>query len=91
MKEYVVIIDPFVMDQHIYECIEGQLKLVENFQLTKIETYTPLLNLLNYAKNEQVIINLKCPKAFISQVKEKIYTYCSKMDYEKNNIIIKDI
>ena len=36
MKEYVMVIDPFIMDQQVYEIIDGQLKVATTFQLTKI-------------------------------------------------------
>ena len=64
MKEYIMVIDPFIMDQQVYEIIDGQLKVVTAFQLTKIESYKEIFELLNQAKDENIIINLKCPKAF---------------------------
>ena len=39
MKEYIMVIDPFIMDQQVYEIIDGQLKVATTFQLTKIESY----------------------------------------------------
>lgn len=91
MKEYVMIIDPFIMDQQIYEIIDGQLKVVTAFQLTKIESYKEIFELLNQAKNENIIINLKCPKAFSDKIKDTIYTYANKLNFEQNKIVIKDI
>lgn len=91
MKEYVMILDPFVMDQTIYECIDGQLKIAATFQVTQMETYAPLFELLNQAKDEQIVVNLKCPKLFRDKVKEKIYNYTDKFQFERSNLIIKDI
>ena len=91
MKEYVMIIDPFIMDQQIYEIIDGQLKVVTAFQLTKIESYKEIFELLNQAKNENIVINLKCPKAFSNKIKDTIYTYANKLNFEQNKIVIKDI
>ena len=47
MKEYIMVIDPFIMDQQVYEIIDGQLKLAATFQITKIESYTAIFKLLN--------------------------------------------
>lgn len=91
MKEYVMFIEPFVMDQEIYVIEEGHFKPVATFQLTKIESYAPLFELMNQIKDEQIILNLRCPKAFREKVKEKIYTYITNKQYNKNNLIIKDI
>ena len=91
MKEYVMIIDPFIMDQQVYEIIDGQLKVVTAFQLTKIESYKEIFELLNQAKDEDIVINLKCPKAFSDKVKDTIYTYANKLNFEQNKIVIKDI
>ena len=91
MKEYVMIIDPFIMDQQIYEIIDGQLKVVTAFQLTKIESYKEIFELLNQAKDENIVINLKCPKAFSDKIKDTIYTYANKLNFEQNKIVIKDI
>lgn len=91
MKEYVMIIDPFIMDQQVYEIIDGQLKLAATFQITKIESYTAIFKLLNQAKDEDIVINLKCPKVFSDKVKDTIYTYANKLNFEKNKIVIKDI
>ena len=91
MKEYVMIIDPFIMDQQIYEIIDGQLKVVTAFQLTKIESYKEIFELLNQAKDENIVINLKCPKAFSDKIKDTIYAYANKLNFEQNKIVIKDI
>lgn len=91
MKEYVMFIDPFVMDQQVFEIINGELKVVATFQLTNMESYAPIFKLINQAENEQIIINLKCPKAFQEKVKDTIYTYSNKLNFKQNNIIIKDI
>lgn len=91
MKEYVMFIDPFVMEQEIYVIEEGHFKPVTSFQLAKIETYKPLFELIQQIKDEQIILNLRCPKAFSEKVKEKIYTYINSMQFDKNNLIIKDI
>ena len=91
MKEYVMVIDPFIMDQQVYEIIDGQLKVVTTFQLTKIESYKKIFELLNQAKDENIVINLKCPKAFSDKVKNTIYTYANKLNFEQNKIVIKDI
>lgn len=91
MKEYIMVIDPFIMDQQVYEIIDGQLKIATAFQLTKIESYTAIFELLNQAKDEDIVINLKCPKAFSDKVKDTIYTYANKLNFEQNKIVIKDI
>ena len=91
MKEYILIIDPFIMDQQIYEIVDNQLKVVTSFQLTKMESYAPLFEILNQTKDENIVINLKCPKIFRDKVKEKIYTYLGNMNFEQNNLTIKDI
>ena len=91
MKEYIMIIDPFTMDQQVFETIDNTLKLVATFQLTKIESYIPLLTLFHQTENEEITINLKCPKAFSDKVKDTIYTYASKLNFEQNKIVIKDI
>ena len=91
MKEYIMIIDPFTMDQQVFETIDNTLKLVATFQLTKIESYVPLLTLFHQTENEEITINLKCPKAFRDKVKETIYTYANKTNFAENKIIIKDI
>ena len=91
MKEYIVVIDPFIADQQIYEIVDNQLKMVTSFQLTKMESYAPLFEILNQTKDENITINLKCPKIFRDKVKEKIYAYLGNMNFEQNNLIIKDI
>lgn len=91
MKEYIMILDPFVVDQQVYECVNEQLKIAATFQLTKIESYAPVFELLKVAKDEQVVINLKCPKPFREKVKETIYSFNQKMQFNKDNVIIKDI
>lgn len=91
MKEYIMIIDPFAMDQQVFETVNNTLKLVATFQLTKIESYAPLIALFHQAKDEEITINLKCPKAFRDKVKETIYTYANKTNFVESKIIIKDI
>lgn len=91
MKEYVIIIDPFVMDQKVYSCEDKQLVPVATFQLAKMETYAPVLTLLSYCENEQITLNLKCPLAFREKIKEKIYNLVSAARYDCGNLIIKDI
>lgn len=91
MKTYIMIIDPFVMSQQIYECVDGQLKIAATFELTKIESYNSVFELFNKVKDEEIELHLRCPKAFKDKIKEKIYTYIDKKNYNKNNLIIRDI
>lgn len=91
MKEYVMILDPFVMDQQVYECVNGQLRIAATFQLTKMESYLPVFDILKAAKSEHIKINLRCPKPFREKIKDTIYSYSTKFNFDKNNIEIVDI
>lgn len=88
-KTYVIMINPFVMDQSVYEVHEeGKIDPVTTFTLDDFSNNAVILNILRGLNEDKVTFCIKGADAFASRIQQELYEMGGLLNFNTNNLTV---
>lgn len=88
-KTYIIMINPFVMDQSVYEVHEeGVIDPVTTFTLDNFFDNQTILNILSGLNENKITFCVRGADAFASRIQQELYEMGGMLNFNTNNLTV---